>query len=73
MNPKDKNLELVLNDMGGAVMYVSEGKVGTLRAHTKHHEPIVLVAVDGSSAIVKREGYEPRNSSSEQDNRCSEP
>ena len=34
---------LVLNDQGGGAMTISYDVTGTLRAETKHHEPIVLV------------------------------
>lgn len=34
---------LVLNDQGGGVMNVSYDIAHTLRAETKHHEPVVLV------------------------------
>ena len=33
---------LVLNDQGGSVMNISYDVTSTLRAETKHHEPIVL-------------------------------
>ena len=36
-------LELILNDMGGAVMNISHDVTSTLRANSKHHEPIVLL------------------------------
>lgn len=38
----------------GAVMHVSEDVTSTLRANTKHHEPIVLVLngkADGASGV----------------------
>lgn len=34
---------IILNDQGGAVMHISEDVTSTLRANTKHHEPIVLI------------------------------
>ena len=34
---------LVLNDQGGSVMHISYDVTSTLRAETKHHEPIVMV------------------------------
>ncbi|MBQ4479704.1 MAG: hypothetical protein II943_03605 [Victivallales bacterium] len=41
-NPAD--IALLLNDQGGGVLDIEEGDASpTLRAHTKHHEPIVLL------------------------------
>ena len=41
-NPAD--IALLLNDQGGEVLTIEEGDASpTLRAHTKHHEPIVLL------------------------------
>lgn len=37
-----RNLPLVLMDQGGGVMSIEEGIVGTLRAQTHGHEPLVL-------------------------------
>lgn len=37
-------------------MYVTEGKTGTLRAQTKHHEPIVLAAIEGNGARPSHRG-----------------
>lgn len=36
-------LVLILNDMGGEVMSISKDVTSTLRANSKHHEPIVLI------------------------------
>lgn len=52
---KTNNL-IILNDMGGGVMYVSEDTTGTLRAQMKHHEPIICF----EPGIVKREGNDSR-------------
>ena len=41
-NPAD--IALLLNDQGGGVLDIEEGDASPmLRAHTKHHEPIVLL------------------------------
>lgn len=34
---------MILNDQGGAIMFVTYDVTSTLRASAKHHEPIVLV------------------------------
>ena len=49
-----KNL-IVLNDMGGSVMNVSDIPC-TLRSQMKHHEPIVCF----EPGIAKREGSDSR-------------
>ena len=50
-----KNDIIVLNDMGGSVMNVSD-LPSTLRAQMKHHEPIICF----EPGIAKREGSDSR-------------
>ena len=42
MGTGGNNMPIVLNDQGGGVMQVEKDKIGTLRAQTHGHEPIVL-------------------------------
>ena len=42
MGTGGNNMPLVLNDQGGGVMSISHDQVGTLRAQTHGHEPLVM-------------------------------
>ena len=64
MGTGGNNVPIVLMDQGGAVMTVEEDKVGTLRAQTHGHEPIVLSDNDNASCFALAEntiGRQPQN------------
>ena len=56
MGTGGNNVPIVLMDQGGDVMTVEHDKVGTLRAQTHGHEPIVLSHPNGAAAIAYEDG-----------------
>lgn len=47
---------IVLNDQGGGVIYCEREEISpTLRTHTKHHEPIVVLQEDGTEDAGRKE------------------
>ena len=51
------NVPLVLMDQGGGVMSIEYDKVGTLRAQTHGHEPLILDEGGGVTARLQAEEW----------------